>query len=173
MSEIRRLAAGDEVVLEAFLAALPPGDRTFIKEDVADPSTARAWIADSATPRAVATEADAILGLIAIIPGVGWSSHVGQLRLVVHPGHRRRRIGTMLTRWALLETVRMGLRKVVVEVVAEQEAAAAMFLGLGFEAEALLKDQIRDRDGNLRDILLLAHHVHQNWSGLTTLGLGR
>lgn len=173
MSSVRRLADGDEEALGAFLAAIPAGDRTFIKEDVEDLASARAWIADAGTTRAVATEAEAVVGLVAIIPGVGWSSHVGDLRLVVHPRHRRRGVGTELARWAVLEAARMGLSKLVVEVVAEQEAAVAMFQGLGFEGEALLTDHIRDRDGNLRDLLLLSHRVDQNWSGLTTLGLGQ
>jgi ribosomal protein S18 acetylase RimI-like enzyme len=173
MSAVRHLAPGDEAALDAFLAAVPPGDRTFIKEDIADPSAGRAWIADADTTRGVATERDAIVGLVAIIPGIGWSSHVGDLRLVVHPGHRRRGVGTELARWAVLEATRMGLKKLVVEVVAEQEAAVAMFEGLGFEGEALLTDHIRDRDGNLRDLLLLSHRMDKNWSGLTTFGLGQ
>ncbi len=173
MSTIRRLAPGDEAALEAFLGAVPPGDRTFMKEDLEDPTAARAWISDTASTRAVATEDDEIVGLAAVIPGVGWSSHVADLRLVVHPGHRRRGVGSELARWAVLEATRMGFKKLVVEVVAEQEAAVAMFQGLGFEGEALLTDHIRDRDGNLRDLLLLAHRADKNWSGLTTLGLGR
>jgi ribosomal protein S18 acetylase RimI-like enzyme len=172
MNDARRLQAGDSEALEAFLAALPAGDLTFIKEDVAEPGTAQAWIADSATPRGVVTADGAIVGLVAVIPGVGWSSHVGDLRLVVHPDHRRHGVGAGLARWALLEAVGMGLKKLVVEVVAEQEAAISMFQVLGFEPEALLKDHIRDRDGNLRDLLLLAHQVDGNWSGLSTLGIG-
>lgn len=172
MSALRGLEPGDEAALEAFLAAIPAGERTFIKEDVADPAAARAWIADTVTKRAVATEGDAIIGLVAIIPGLGWSSHVGEMGLVVHPDYRRRGVGTELARWAVLEAARTGLMKLVVEVVAEQEAAVAMFQGLGFEAEALLTDHIRDRAGNLRDLMLLSHRVDKNWSGLATLGLG-
>jgi len=173
MTTVRRLSEGDESRLAAFLAALPPGDRTFIKEEVTDPGVPRAWIEDRETYRAVAVADGAILGLVAISPGVGWSSHVGELRLVVHPAHRRRGLGSELARQAVLEAVRMGLLKLVVEVVAEQEAAVAMFTGLGFEAEALLRDQIRDRTGELRDVLVLAHRVDDNWSGLATLGLDR
>ena len=171
MTSVRRLSEGDETALAAFLAALPPGDRTFIKEEVTDPGVPAAWIEDRETYRAVAVADGAILGLVAISPGIGWSSHVGELRLVVHPAHRRLGLGTDLARQAVLEAVRMGLLKLVVEVVAEQEAAVAMFTGLGFEAEALLRDQIRDRTGELRDVLVLAHRVDDNWSGLATLGL--
>ena len=171
MIAVRRLSAGDEPALAEFLAELPSGDRTFIKEEVTDSDVPRAWVEDQATFRSVAVDNGAILGLVAVSPGVGWSSHVGDLRLVVHPAHRRRGVGSQLAREAVLAAVRMGLRKLVVEVVAEQEAAVAMFLGLGFEAEALLRDQIRDRGGRFRDVLLLAHRVHDNWSGLATLGL--
>ena len=170
---MRRLSERDERALADFLAALPPGDRTFIKEEVTDPGVPRAWVEDRETYRAVAIADGAILGLVAISPGIGWSSHVGELRLVVHPAHRRRGLGSELARQAVLEAVRMGLLKLVVEVVAEQEAAVAMFTGLGFEAEALLRDQIRDRTGELRDVLVLAHRVDDNWSGLATLGLDR
>lgn len=174
MSEVRRLRAGDREALAAFLAALPPGDLTFIKEEVSDPGIVSEWIADTRTVRAIAIdEGGAVAGLVAIIPGLGWSSHVGDLRLVVHPDHRRRGIGAGLARWATLESVQMGLKKLVVEVVAEQDAAVAMFLGLGFEAEALLKDHIRDREGKMRDLLLLGHRIDSNWSGLATVGLGR
>jgi ribosomal protein S18 acetylase RimI-like enzyme len=171
MTEVRRLAAGDERALADFLAAVPPGDRTFIKEEVTDPDVPRTWTSDESTFRAVAVDDGAILGMVAVSPGVGWSSHVGDLRLVVHPGHRRRGLGSQLAREAVIEAVRMGLRKIVVEVVAEQQAAAAMFLALGFEPEALLRDQIRDREGELRDVLVLAHRMDSNWSGLATLGL--
>lgn len=170
MSTVRRLGPGDERALEAFLAATLPGDRTFIKEDV-DPPAASSWVADTGTLRAVAVEGDAIVGLVAIIPGVGWSSHVGDIRLVVHSRHRRRGLGSELARWAVVESIRIGLKKLVVEVVAEQEAAVAMFQGLGFEGEALLRDHIRDREGQLRDLLVLALAVDDNWSGLATLGL--
>jgi len=169
---IRRLEAGDEPALRVFLAALPAEDRSFIKEDVDDPSLAAAWVADQRAVRGVAVDAAAVRGLAALLPGVGWSSHVGELRLVVDPSHRRQGVGTALARWAVLQSIELGLRKVAVEVVAEQQAAEALFRNLGFEPEALLRDHIRDRDGNYRDLLVLSHHLDANWSGIATLGLG-
>ena len=46
----------------------------------------------------------------------------------------------------------MGMTKLVVEVVAEQEATVAMFTALGFEAEGLLKDHVRSRAGEVHDL---------------------
>jgi hypothetical protein len=59
----------------------------------------------------------------------------------------------------------------VVEVVAEQGAALALFTELGFTGEALLVDHIRDRNGDLRDLMVLAHHVGETWSGMATVGV--
>ena len=76
-----------------------------------------------------------------------------------------------LARHALLQAARLELRKVVVEVVAEQEPAVRLFFDLGFEAEALLHDHIRDRAGDLRDLLVLAHHLEDNWSAMASVGV--
>ena len=169
---VRRLEAGDEAALRAFLAALPAEDRTFIKEEADDPGVAAAWVADQRTVRGLAVEGADVRGLAAVIPGVGWSSHVGELRLVVDRSHRRLGVGRALAQWSVLQSIELGLRKLAVEVVAEQEAAEALFRNLGFEPEALLRDHIRDRDGNYRDLLVLSHHLDANWSGMATLGLG-
>lgn len=172
MIQIRPVTGGDEAALAAFLARIPEGDRTFFKENELDREAVAAWVADTTSLRAVAVDPSGpIVGYVALLPGVGWSSHVGDLRLVVDPRQRRRGIGRQLASWSLLHAVQAGLAKVVVEVVAEQSAAIAMFQGLGFEAEALLKDHIRDREGGLRDLVVLAHGVDGNWSALATLGL--
>jgi len=63
------------------------------------------------------------------------------------------------------------MRKVGVELAADQEHVIAMFSGLGFTGEALLHDHIRDRQGDFRDLVVLAHHVDQGWSALDAVGL--
>ena len=47
----------------------------------------------------------------------------------------------------MLEALNLGLTKMVVEVVADQEATIAMFRSLGFDPEALLADHVRDQAG--------------------------
>ncbi len=61
--------------------------------------------------------------------------------------------------------------KIVVEVVADQTPAIAMFQKLGFSGEALLRDYVRDRSGELRDLILLAHSVEDGSSAMATLGI--
>jgi ribosomal protein S18 acetylase RimI-like enzyme len=156
-----------------FFASLPEGDLTFIEEAVTDPGTVRSWTeGDAAGGRWVAVDDDGeVTGYVAVRPLPGWSDHVGRVRLAVAPARRGSGLGRELARRALVEAVGSGLSKLVVEVVAEQGAALALFTDLGFSGEALLVDHIRDRSGQLRDLMVLAHHVGQTWSGMDTVGI--
>jgi ribosomal protein S18 acetylase RimI-like enzyme len=157
-----------------FFAALPEGDLTFIREEVTDPDTIRSWASGPGSGgRWVAVDdgSDEVTGYVAVRPLPGWSDHVGEVRLVVAPSSRGSGLGRQLARHALVEAVRAGLTKLVVEVVAEQGAALALFTELGFTGEALLTDQIRDRNGELRDLMVLAHHVQSTWAGMDAVGV--
>ena len=156
--------------LQRFVAELPEGDLTFIKEDVAPEAVAR-WVHDRGRRWVALDDDEHVLGIVAVLRLSAWSDHVGEIRLVVHPDHRGAGIGRALARRALVEAVSMGLAKVVVEVVAQQESAAAMFTALGFEGEALLRDHIRDRAGQPRDLIVLAHFVRDNWASMESVGL--
>ena len=173
MTHIRALEQTDRRALTRFLERVPAGESRFFKEDVLDARTVTSWLEERRAPRAVACDDGGdILGYAVVLPGNGWSSHVGELGLVVDPQHRRAGLGRLLAQWALVESARMGLAKLSVEVVAEQDAAVRMFQQLGFRAEALLYDQVRDRDGLTRDLIVLSHQVAENWSLLETIGVG-
>jgi ribosomal protein S18 acetylase RimI-like enzyme len=168
--EIRPIEAGDGPALSGFFGRIPESDRTFLKEDVGDPRILEDWV-QPGTGRAVAVEDGQIVGALAVVPLVGWSSHVGEVRLVVDPDHRGRGIGRRLARHALLESVDMGLGKLVVEVISDQEPLIAMFRGLGFEPEALLTDHVRDRTGQTRDLIVLANSVDEQFAALSAAGV--
>jgi ribosomal protein S18 acetylase RimI-like enzyme len=155
-----------------FFSKLPEGDLTFIKEDVTDPETVRSWTAgDSTARRWVSVDGDDVCGYVAVYRLPGWSDHVGEIRLVVAPDKRGSGLGRELARHAVVSGLESGLRKLVVEVVAEQGPALALFTGLGFSGEALLHNHIRDRRGDLHDLMVLAHHVDDTWSGMDTVGV--
>ncbi len=108
---------------------------------------------------------------MSITPAQGWSSHVGDLRLVVGHAHRGEGVGRLLARHGLLEGVAMGLRKFTVAVAADKAGDIEMFTSIGFRAEALLEDHIRDREGALHDLVLLSHDVSQVREEMATLGI--
>ncbi len=167
---IRPPAPDDLDALLSFFERVPESERTFFKEPVLDRSTVERWL--TAGRRGLAFADDGrVVGYVAVIPLTGWSDHVGEVRLVVDPQHRGQGLGRALARWALLQALDAGLSKLTVEVVAEQEGAVGMFGGLGFQAEGLLRDHVRDRDGELRDLILLSHSVQDAWSAMETAGI--
>ena len=168
--EIRDLRATDQDAVERFVARVPEGDRTFFKEDVEAPGVVDAW-ARPGTARAVAVEDGEVIGYVAVVPLHGWSSHVGEVRVIVDPDRRGRGIGRALAARAVLEAIELELRKMVVEVVADQEPTIAMFRSLGFDPEALLTNQVRDQSGALRDLMILAHSVEEQWSSMAVAGI--
>ena len=158
--------------LLAFFGSLPDGDLTFIKEDVVDPDVVRSWTTgENQGSRWISLDDGQVSGYVAVQRLPGWSDHVGDVRLVVAPGARGTGVGRDLARHALVYAVEAGMTKLVVEVVAEQGAALALFTGLGFTGEALLRDHIRGRDGQLRDLMVLAHHVGDVWTAMDGVGL--
>jgi ribosomal protein S18 acetylase RimI-like enzyme len=155
-----------------FFRTIPEGDRTFFKEDVLDEAAVSGWADDQRNRRLLAVEDDGrVVGYVAVIPGVGWSSHVGDLRLVISPDRRRQGLGRDLARRGLTAALGLGLHKLVVEVVADQTAAVEMFQRLGFDGEALLRNHVCDREGHLRDLIMLAHDVDENWELMATTGI--
>lgn len=158
--------------LQAFFDALPDEDVTFVREDVRDPSTLATWVDSSRSGRRWLDVTDGTArGFLAVLPLVGWSAHVGEIRLVVHPGHRGKGIGAALARLAVEQAGPMHLSKLTVEVVAQQETTLRMFDRLGFEPEALLRDHIRDRGGELRDVVLLAYLLDEVSSAMIMSGV--
>jgi ribosomal protein S18 acetylase RimI-like enzyme len=168
--DIRPIEAGDSPALSSFFERIPESDRTFLKEDVGDPRVLAEWVQPD-TGRTLALEGDEVVGALAVVPLVGWSSHVGEVRLVVDPEHRGRGIGRRLARQAVLDAVDLGLGKLVVEVIADQGPLIAMFRGLGFEPEALLTDHVRDRSGQTRDLIVLANSVDEQFAAMSAAGL--
>jgi ribosomal protein S18 acetylase RimI-like enzyme len=168
--EIRPLEHGDRSALEEFLQRIPEGDRTFFKEQVDEEAVISTWLEDG-DARWLAVADQRVLGYIAVVPGQAWSRHVGGIRLIVDPGHRGEGVGTALARHAIVEGFRSGLSKLVVEVLARQEFTIEMFRALGFDPEALLKGQVRDRAGELHDLMILAHTADEAAAAIAAAGL--
>lgn len=169
---IRPPSRDDQAVLGVFLSAIPDSDRRFLQEPISDPSAVLdRWLSDDHSRRLLAVDGGEIVGLAAAVRGTGWSSHVAQIQVLVAVSHRRRGLGRTLARRALLLAFELGCTHVYVEVVAEQAALVAMFEELGFEPEALLRDFVRDSDGECHDLMLLTHRVEDHEETLAAAGL--
>jgi ribosomal protein S18 acetylase RimI-like enzyme len=91
-----------------------------------------------------------------VVPGAGWTRHVGELRAIVQPDRRGQGVGQALVRIGLDLARELELEKVTVEVMASNSGAIAMFEALGFGQEARLVGQVRDGANELQDLLILS-----------------
>lgn len=170
--DVRELTSTDAPALREFFASMPAQDRTFFFQDVDDPSVAERWVGDERGAPHGAFGADGTLvGFTALKPGIEWSSHVADVVLLVSPSVRRAGVGRTLARTMLLQALERGFKKVTVVIPADNSGAIEMFQRLGFEAEALLRDQLcSPEDGELRDVVVLAHMVEDQWATMLTGG---
>lgn len=143
-------------------------------------------------PRPVEGDGDAALAAVVQVERRVELRHaVGHLRLTDHAAHgvagqrfdlddvvrissraqaRGKGVGRALSRHGLVAGLELDLSKLVVEVVVDAVPAIGMFEALGFEPETLLRDHVRDKSGELRDLVVLAHLVDGTWSGMATAG---
>ena len=168
--EIRSVNAADEPAVERFVTRIPEGDRTFFKEDVNGTDVVAFWHRRGGVTT-IAVDEGEVIGYGAVIPLQGWSSHVGEVRVIVDPAARGRGIGRALARGAILSSLELGLTKLVVEVMADQEVTISMFRALGFDPEALLEDHVRDSCGELHDLMILSHSVEEAWASMQATGI--
>ena len=168
--EFRPIEPGDEPALTRFFAHIPEADRTFLKEDIDDAEVIASW-SRPGTARVIAVHEGQVVGSVAVVPLHGWSSHVGEIRLVVDPEHRGRGIGRGLARQSVMEAVNLGLAKLMVEVISDQTALIGMFRTLGFEPEALLANHVRDRAGEVRDLMVLSNDVESQFASMAAAGI--
>jgi RimJ/RimL family protein N-acetyltransferase len=174
--EFRLMSRADEAAVLAFAQKLPAHDLLFLPRNISQPKVLTAWINE--------IERGAITSLLAMrdgkVVGCGtlvrdphsWSPHVGELRMVVSTDVRGQGVGRALSQETFaLALGAAGLEKLVVQMTVDQQAAIALFEGLGFKAEALLRDQVRDAEGKTHDIVVLGHNIAQFGAQLEAYGV--
>jgi ribosomal protein S18 acetylase RimI-like enzyme len=172
--DLRPIQPDDLELITEFFLRVPERDRTFFNEDVLDPAVVEGFL----RPREgdlrliLHDDDDSVVGWLALFGGVGWSHHVARIGLVVDPEARGRGLGKQLAREGLLRGLQAGYSKLVVEIIAEERPAIAMFQAIGFQIEALLLDHVRERAGNVHDLVVLTHHAEQARSELDAVGIG-
>jgi L-amino acid N-acyltransferase YncA len=160
---IRPFNQSDHAQVAAFFERVPEDDRAFLKEDVINPAEVEAWL-DRLNPATeimiVATTPDRIVGTAVLAREAhGWARHVGEIRIVADPATRRLGLGHVLAETIFALAVRLGLEKIVAQMMADQEGAIRVFEVLGFRAEATLRNHVRDRYGHKHDLLIMANDL--------------
>src|SRR5712675_3448258 len=173
--EFRIMDPADEAAVLEFARKLPVHDLLFLPRNISEPKVLAAWIKE--------IERGSIISLLAVKSGrvvgcgtivrdpLSWSPHVGEIRMVVSTDVRGLGVGRALSQETFALALGIGLEKLLVQMTVDQQAAIALFESLGFKAEALLRDHVRDVDGRTHDIVVLGHNIAQVQAQLEAYGV--
>lgn len=172
---LRFLERTDRERFLEFTRALPDHDLLFLRSDITDPDVVDAWLDNIDLDRAVTVIAE-VEGKIA---GYGslhyssapWSRHVGELRVLLQESARGKGLGRALAEAVFSLALEHGVEKIVANMTIDQQGAIATFEELGFKAEALLRDHVKDRHGEKHDLLVYSHEVRSFQSQLDAYGV--
>jgi RimJ/RimL family protein N-acetyltransferase len=173
--EFRLMTRADEAAVLAFAKALPTHDLLFLPRNISQPKVLSAWISEIEAgdiTSVLALRDGAVVGCGALVKDSrSWSPHVGEIRMVVSLDMRGKGVGRALSQETFALALGSGLEKLSVQMTVDQRAAIALFESLGFKAEALLRDHVRDVDGRKHDIVVLGHNVAQVQAQMEAYGL--
>lgn len=173
--ELRLMGQDDEAAVLEFARKLPVHDMLFLPRNISEPKVLSAWVKE--------IERGSLVSVLAIkdrtVVGCGtvardplsWSAHVGEIRMVISTTVRGMGVGRALSHETFALALSIGLERLIVQMTVDQSGAIAIFEGLGFRAEALLRDHVRDFAGKTHDIVVLGHNVAQVRDQLEAYGL--
>lgn len=159
----RLMTPTDGPAVLAFARRLPVHDLLFLRRDITHPKVIGAWVRDLDSGQLITLLAwrDAtVVGCATIVRDpLSWSAHVAELRIVISEEMRGRGLGSLLAQEAFAYALTSGAEKLFAQMTADQHGAIALFEGLGFAPEAILRDHVKDRDGAKHDLVVLSHDV--------------
>ena len=173
---IRRFKPDDIDAMMRFTRALPEHDLLFLSRDLKHRKVIEAWleaVEDGFIDSVVAEDGDAIVGTCALVRDpLGWSTHVGEIRLLVSPQLRGQGVGRRLLEEMFKVAVQRDLKKLVAQMTPDQRGAIQLFEEHGFRGEALLHDHVMDRQGEVHDLVILSLDVARASAQHEAFGLG-
>ena len=173
---LRLMTAADGEAILTFARGLPEHDLLFLRRDITKPDQVATWLqriaAGVTTSLLLLDQNDNIAGYATVDRNdLPWSQHVAELRVLVGPQLRGRGIGRLLTEEAFRLALGMGVDKVIGQMTVDQHQAIAVFRSLGFQPEALLRDHVKDRQGEKHDLVILSHDVEAGQRLMAAVGV--
>ena len=165
---LRPLVQTDGDALVDFFQRISADDRWYLRHDVTDATLIRSWV--------TALDYDRVIPIIALREGhligdatlhrhrYGSSRHVGEIRLVIDPAVRAKRLGT----WMVLDLIQLatglGLEKLVAEIASSETAAIQALRQLDFVREAVVPELHKDKTGKSYDLVIMVKNLAPAWT---------
>jgi L-amino acid N-acyltransferase YncA len=167
---LRPATKSDEEALNKFFSEIPEEEQWFLREELTDPELLRRWLDkvdyDQILPIVAVREDDGqIIANLRLYRSQYKSlRHLGHIRIMVSPAYRHLKVGS----WMILDSIKLamdlGMEKVVAEFIAgKEEPAINAARKMDFHQEAILKDYVKDREGNNRDLIIMVRNLHREW----------
>ncbi|MBA3897449.1 MAG: GNAT family N-acetyltransferase [Sphingomonadaceae bacterium] len=157
---VRPFVRSDAVEVARFASSLPEHDLLFLNRDIQNARVVGAWL--DAVDRGeieslIALAGDRAVATTAIVRDMlGWSAHVAEIRMLVAPEWRGKGLGRALLEATVGLASESGAEKLVARMTPDQAGAITLFEEAGFRGEAMLRDHVRDRAGQLHDLAILS-----------------
>lgn len=162
---IRPLVEADRNALMVFGQSLPEDDWIYAEEDLRNPVIVNRLVNAFAAEnwrQLVAVAPGNVIAAYSIVRRLpGWSSHVGDIRLIVHKNWRGVGLGSAMAR-AISDAARdLGVSKLIVDMLEAQKEGREVFARLGFQVEGHFSDHARDQHGQRHTLLTLAYYLEK------------
>jgi len=160
---VRPMIAEDESALIQFFKTIPTEDISHLRDNIKNPDVIHTWTSN--------LDYDVTLPLIAEINGKiigdctlhqnrgGWTSHIGTVRVVIHPDHRGKGLATILVGEMVQVAIDSGIQKLEGQFMAEQKGPMTVFEKLGFVKIATLPQHVKDLKGEIHDLLIFVYDL--------------
>lgn len=164
---IRPLVESDVEKSLAFFQSLPPEERLYLRVDVTDRDVVQKRISGSGLKEYKRIVAD-VDGEIVADAGLelrphGWERHLADFRLIVSPDFQGKGLGMLLAEELYEMALNEKVEEMIVEIMAPQQNAKKIFEKLGFKEDTVIKNFVKDIDGNKQDLILLRCDLEEIW----------
>ena len=166
---IKPFEESDQDKLLEFYKILPIQLRWFLKEDPSDICVIKKWIDNQKDGKAfslIAYYEDRIVAHGTILQRLfGGRRHVGRLRIMVASDFRQLQLGTWIVFDLLRRGMEMGIEKIRADfVVGIEDSTIEAFKKLDFMEESVLRDYIKDENGNYHNYKIMIKQLHKELS---------
>lgn len=172
---LRLMSRDDADEMLSFARGLPAHDLMFLRRNITSAEGVAGWVEkiEAGLTATIIAEIDGhIVGYGTFtLSDYDWSRHVAELRVMVKPECRETGIGRILVREVFRLALAQGVEKMVARMTLDQTGARKLFQELGFRPEALLEHEVKDRNGQLHDVLVMAVDVDAFMARRDSFGL--
>jgi GNAT superfamily N-acetyltransferase len=159
---LRPVVSQDKDALLVLFESLSADDLQYFRSGVADASLVASWAEDTDYARVfplVAVVGDHLVGNSTLHLRSGLTRHIAEIRVFLIKEFRRRGLGSAMIKAQIEVARKMGLHQLVAEIVESRLQVVHAFEHLGFERQAVLRDQFMTPDGDTLDLIVLVKYL--------------